>query len=356
VRVALARASPSPARLTLMQTPTPQPPSESDQSYRIGVVSRMTGIPSDTIRVWERRYQVVAPDRTPGHKRMYSREDVERLRLIKRLVDLGHAIGTVAKLDLQQLGLRLRDHAAATGGVIEPFDEARPRAAVVGMQLRALVRAASGEGVLAGLELAGEADDLRGLAVDPEDPPDLLIVELPALQPEDVDELHAALERSGARGAVLVYGFTNQAALRRLDAARITAVQGPITEALVRDTVEGVVRRAGRFPHLDAGYGLQGLHPTALPPPPAFSPAQLAAIIGAARTVTCECPQHLVRLVQSLTDFERYSEACEHRNAADAALHARLRLATGHARGLIEAALRDVCAIEGIRVPRPDAP
>ena len=83
---------------------------ENHQShYRIGAVSRLTGIPPDTLRVWERRYSLVTPLRSEGGGRLYSQEDVTRLGVIKRLVDSGHAIGTIAELTLEQLHQRIAE-------------------------------------------------------------------------------------------------------------------------------------------------------------------------------------------------------------------------------------------------------
>ena len=73
--------------------------------YPIGAVSRLTGIPVDTLRAWERRYQVVAPTRT-DRGRMYGAADVARLRLLRLAVARGHGIGQVAgltKADLERL-------------------------------------------------------------------------------------------------------------------------------------------------------------------------------------------------------------------------------------------------------------
>jgi CheY-like chemotaxis protein len=50
--------------------------------YSIGAVARMLGIPVATIRNWEARYGAVVPDRSPGKQRLYSRDDVERLRFV----------------------------------------------------------------------------------------------------------------------------------------------------------------------------------------------------------------------------------------------------------------------------------
>ena len=67
--------------------------------YRIGAVSRLTGISADTLRIWQRRYAAVRPQRSPRGGRLYSPGDVARLRLVKQLVDAGEAIGEVASLD-----------------------------------------------------------------------------------------------------------------------------------------------------------------------------------------------------------------------------------------------------------------
>ena len=57
----------------------------------------MTGLSLDTLRAWERRYQVVTP-RRDDRGRVYDDHDVERLKRLARLVDHGHAIGTIAGL------------------------------------------------------------------------------------------------------------------------------------------------------------------------------------------------------------------------------------------------------------------
>ena len=66
-------------------------------------VSRMTGLSADIIRAWERRYGVVRPKRGPRGARLYSAEDVEQLRLLRRVVSSGRAIGDVARLSRASL-------------------------------------------------------------------------------------------------------------------------------------------------------------------------------------------------------------------------------------------------------------
>jgi len=70
-------------------------------SYRIKRVAHLTGINPATLRAWERRYGLVAPDRTRSGYRLYTDEDVAMLSRIKALVDdgltIGEAIGRVRR-------------------------------------------------------------------------------------------------------------------------------------------------------------------------------------------------------------------------------------------------------------------
>ena len=50
--------------------------------HPIKVVENRTGLTAHTIRVWEKRYEVVAPGRSSGGHRLYSDRDVERLMLL----------------------------------------------------------------------------------------------------------------------------------------------------------------------------------------------------------------------------------------------------------------------------------
>lgn len=71
--------------------------------HPIRVVSARTGLPQDVIRAWERRYGVVAPPRGGTGRRLYTDEDIERLRLLKRAVAGGRRISDVAGLDTEAL-------------------------------------------------------------------------------------------------------------------------------------------------------------------------------------------------------------------------------------------------------------
>lgn len=70
--------------------------------YPIRAVSKLTGISIDTLRAWERRYQVVTPKRDE-RGRLYSESDVQRLRLLNAAVEKGHAIRRLAPLSDEEI-------------------------------------------------------------------------------------------------------------------------------------------------------------------------------------------------------------------------------------------------------------
>ncbi len=61
--------------------------------YSIGAVSRLSGVPVEGIRIWERRYGLLSPTRSAGGHRKYSDDDVELLRALKALTESGSRIG-----------------------------------------------------------------------------------------------------------------------------------------------------------------------------------------------------------------------------------------------------------------------
>lgn len=81
--------------------------------YTVKQVSQLTGISRDSLRAWERRYEVVAPTRTASGYRLYDEDDVSRLR---RMVDL-IAGGALPSLAAEQV---LADPASAPTGAPGP--------------------------------------------------------------------------------------------------------------------------------------------------------------------------------------------------------------------------------------------
>ncbi len=61
-------------------------PLPSKKYFRIGEVARLLEIPSHVLRYWETEFRAVRPLKSASGQRVYSRRDVERLQLIKRLL------------------------------------------------------------------------------------------------------------------------------------------------------------------------------------------------------------------------------------------------------------------------------
>lgn len=75
----------------------------SQMVLSIAAVERDTGIGKDTLRVWERRYGFPTPSRDEHGERIYPMPQVEKLRIIKRLMDQGHRPGRIVAQPVEAL-------------------------------------------------------------------------------------------------------------------------------------------------------------------------------------------------------------------------------------------------------------
>jgi DNA-binding transcriptional MerR regulator/methylmalonyl-CoA mutase cobalamin-binding subunit len=71
--------------------------------YPIRYVAQQTGLSTHVIRIWEKRYQAVVPKRTESNRRMFCGKDIERLRMLKTAVKIGHSISQIASLSSEEL-------------------------------------------------------------------------------------------------------------------------------------------------------------------------------------------------------------------------------------------------------------
>jgi MerR family transcriptional regulator, light-induced transcriptional regulator len=84
--------------------------------HTIRIASRRTGLSPHVIRIWERRYGVLASERTESNRRLYSDEDLERLKLLRELTQDEHQIGMIAHLQVDQLRELVRADSPGHGG------------------------------------------------------------------------------------------------------------------------------------------------------------------------------------------------------------------------------------------------
>ena len=90
-------------------------PESQQGGFSISDVERDTGVPKETLRVWERRYAFPRPGRDGNGERIYPADQVQRLRLIKRLLDTGYRPGKImhhSAQELAELAAKIKDATA----------------------------------------------------------------------------------------------------------------------------------------------------------------------------------------------------------------------------------------------------
>lgn len=119
--------------------------------YKIGVVTRRTGLSAATLRLWEEQYGLLAPERSQGGTRLYSESDIERALLIRTLTqERSYTLEAIARLiDHNELSALSKVGDSTGNGYLweaanrEYIEEGR-RVAALHPLLRQLTRARSG--------------------------------------------------------------------------------------------------------------------------------------------------------------------------------------------------------------------
>ena len=70
---------------------------EGAAQLRIGELARRTGVATELLRAWERRYGLFTPERTAGGYRLYSEDDVQRVRRMRELLGTGLSAAEAAR-------------------------------------------------------------------------------------------------------------------------------------------------------------------------------------------------------------------------------------------------------------------
>ena len=76
---------------------------ENQKLYPIKVVSRLTGLSAHVIRIWEKRYHAVIPIRTETNRRLFTEQDVMKLKLLQKLTSFGYNIGQIGNFPIPKL-------------------------------------------------------------------------------------------------------------------------------------------------------------------------------------------------------------------------------------------------------------
>jgi hypothetical protein len=262
---------------------------------------------------------------------------------MKRLVDAGDSIGTIAMLTHEELAARIDQVRPVT---VRPFSEGPCRLVVVGQSLVEKMRAE--EGALAEISLVASFASMQAFQSGlTEFAADALLIEQATLQVDTAIRLVDLITRVKASCAIVVYRFAAQETLESLPHSRVIALRAPVDASTIQTQCMAMLE-------LRAGGSTSEAEQEAIQygtvPPRRYDDATLARLAMVSTTVKCECPRHLAELITSLSSFEQYSTECESRDAKDAALHARLNATASRARHMIESALGEVIEAEAIEL------
>jgi len=296
--------------------------------FRSGVAARMARMPTPTLRIWERRYNVVNPSRSAAGQRLYSRRDVQRLVLLKALSECGHAIGAIAALGLSEL-----EH-IAQGAEVAATTQPVDSIVAIGSGWAQPTSPARAQSLWQQYSSSAAAN-----AGAMPRPVDVLLVRLRSLHVDAASDVLRLADRCAARNVLVAYSFGSRGAVERLQGSSVQLHReiGPPAEtdtllaAVLRSKVTGVAdfatwRRSDRR----------------------YSDEQLASVARTSPIVACECPRHVAEFIAQLSAFEDYSDSCASRSADDALLHRYLGDIANAARQSFEVALERLAEAEGL--------
>lgn len=307
--------------------------------YGIGTVARLTGLKTDNLRAWERRYGLGASHKSSTGRRQYTQSDLEHLQLIAALVNDGARIGEIANSERKTLEMLLRQRGIRGH---EALSKSKPRAVFVGAALCKWLDSHQGcisgvDALLARMDIAAMEESafaaLKGS--------DVMILECASLSRASVTRIKSLHDDALAKRIIVVYQFGNTQWLEDLQAAGIATMAfppdaGKLAFAIARNIAENEV---------SAGESNFGELMTAKPRQ--FGAVELAAAASLESTLNCECPKHIAQLITALIAFEEYSASCSVDNWHEAAVHSCIYTYAGQARHLMEKALRTVLEERG---------
>ena len=303
--------------------------------YAIGVVARRTQTHPETIRVWERRYELIVPGRSETGRRLYSENDIAKLTLVKRLTELGHSVSSLAKLSNDDLRDRLNASLASEPSkYTEQLSKLRVVFANDALRLRL------SRDLLIHEDITVVDFPNKNLSSVMEQRADIVIVDLVTLNEESLSDVRHYLSETGCESALVIFNFGTKKSILELEDAGVVCLKGSVAAAEIYRACRSIKPT------------LSNSRPALNQPvtSPRFTNEQLSRIAALTSKIACECPNLLAELIINLTAFEKYSSECANRNEEDAQLHSQLNQAAGASRLILEESLIRLMEIEGIEV------
>jgi len=256
--------------------------------YRIGTVASLTGLSVERLRAWERRY-AIRPAHKQGKTRFYSKPQLDRLKLIKHLVDQGQAISSLAGLSSEQLSLRV--HATPPETVLHSL--VTPKVGLIGANVIMLEQQAQRNNQIERIEVVSRWANLEAFLSDANefDCVDVLIAQLPVLSIQALENVKRMMPSANI---ICLYQFATAHNISKLQATETPTIKWPVSWAEIEHiTLSETGRSAG-----DAGTV-----------PRTFSDEELIAIAAESEDPH-ECPHHLIEAIHQLNALTGYIGDC----------------------------------------------
>ena len=91
--------------------------------FSIKDLENLSGIKAHTIRIWEKRYQILSPDRTESNIRLYSIDNLQKLLNVTFLYNSGLKISKIANLSISEIQNMVNDLSSKNRGIDHFLDE-----------------------------------------------------------------------------------------------------------------------------------------------------------------------------------------------------------------------------------------
>ena len=295
-----------------------------EELYRIGTVSALTGLSVERLRAWERRYNL-SPAHKSGRTRFYDQSQLDRFRIIKRLIDLGHPISSLVELDQKQLETRLK-HQTLDEPEFRHSNLAldKPMVGLIGPNLLLLEQKASGTSEALqqnSIEIAARWANIEAFKSEQEQIEDLdvIVIQLPVLNIQPIELIREYFPKSKL---IVLYQFTRADIISQIQSLKIPTIKWPISWIEIEHMCVNDHRLLRGNKH---------------PSPRKFSDEELIAIASSSDDAT-GCPEYVVESIHQLNALATYSHECSKESKDSSSMEA-LHASTTHARAELEIAL-----------------
>ena len=306
-----------------------------DGLYKIGAVSKITGINIPTLRSWENKFDIVTPTRVNGTQRGYTKQDLDKLVLIQALIDSGDSISSLRGLSLEQLQSRLLSNDSSKNDSNSSHEKLLELNVItIGTMIPDL------EAETAGLPSINVTKkyDLDEFTDDENEEIkcdcDLIIFELATLHIQTIYWIKDILTNNSINHCIILYRFASSDGMMAANTdKRLNTLRQPVSAQDIFLMIKFLTDIEPSNKN-----SVNARHDEHVP----FTDKELWEISVMANPIHCECPKHLSSIISSIKGFEKYSADCEELSESDRILHSKLEENAKEARIIMEKSLRKV--------------